>query len=83
MEQSHPNYGLTRSKEEGMAEEEFVNLLPRAVLRTNSFILLDGEWKFELDTHDHGILDSWHLGHQYTDTAQCPVRPSLRYTNSR
>jgi beta-galactosidase/beta-glucuronidase len=72
MEKLHPNYGLTRSQEEGVADEEFVNPLPRAVLRTNSVILLDGEWRFELDVNDRGILDSWHLGHNYTDTAQWP-----------
>ncbi len=70
--QHHTNYGLTRSKEEGFAEEEFINPLPRAVLRTNSVILLDGQWRFELDTYDRGLTDSWHLGHQYTDTAQWP-----------
>ena len=72
MEQLHPNYSLTRSKEEGAAEEEFVNPLPRAVLRSNSFIVLDGEWNFELDTYDRGIIDSWHLGHHYTETAHWP-----------
>lgn len=72
MEQLHPNYGLTRSKQEGSADEEFINPLPRAVLRTNTVILLDGEWRFELDTYDRGIIDGWHLGHHYTDTTQWP-----------
>lgn len=72
MEQVHPNYGLTRSKEEGATEEEFINLLPRAVLRSASFMLLDGEWRFELDTNDRGLIDGWHLGHYYTDAAQWP-----------
>ncbi len=68
----HPNYGLTKSKEEGTANEEFINPLPRAVLRTSSVILLDGEWRFELDTYDRGLTEAWHLGHQYNDTAQWP-----------
>jgi beta-galactosidase/beta-glucuronidase len=72
MEQLHPNYGLTRSKQEGSADEEFINPLPRAVLRTNTVILLDGEWRFELDTYDRGIIDGWHLDHHYTDTTQWP-----------
>lgn len=71
MEQ-HPNYGLTRSTEEGLIEEEFINPLPRAVLRSNSFMLLDGEWRFALDPQDRGLADRWHLGHTYTDTAQWP-----------
>ncbi|HYC30466.1 MAG TPA: hypothetical protein VEB42_16640, partial [Chitinophagaceae bacterium] len=48
MQQLHPNYSLTRSKAEGSAEEDFINPLPRAVLRSNSFILLDGEWNFAI-----------------------------------
>jgi hypothetical protein len=72
MEKLHPNYGLTRTQQEGTADEEFINLLPRAVLRSNSFILLDGEWRFEHDTNDRGLADCWHLGHTYTDTTQWP-----------
>jgi hypothetical protein len=72
MELHHPNYGLTKSKEEGQYDENFINLLPRAVLRHNSFILLDGEWRFALDMEDEGEKASWHLGHQYVEVAQWP-----------
>lgn len=72
MELNHPNYGLTKSKEEGHYDENFINLLPRAVLRPNSFILLDGEWRFALDLEDKGERSSWHLGHQYDAVAQWP-----------
>ncbi len=72
MELTHPNYGLTKSKEEGQYDENFINLLPRAVLRPNSFILLDGEWRFALDLEDKGERLSWHLGHQYDSVAQWP-----------
>ncbi|MBD0331106.1 MAG: glycoside hydrolase family 2 [Chitinophagaceae bacterium] len=70
--QGHPNYGLTKTREEGYIDEQFINPLPRAVLRPNSFILLDGEWKFALDMEDKGKEESWHLGHHYTDTAHWP-----------
>jgi hypothetical protein len=69
----HPNYGLSKSKEDiDLDEGQFINPLPRAVLRSNSFILLDGEWKFELDTDDIGIRESWHLGHHFPYTADWP-----------
>lgn len=72
MQNPHPNYGTARTRAEGSADEDFVNPLPRAVLRSNSSMLLDGEWNFELDTYDRGLTDSWYLGHQYTDKAQWP-----------
>ncbi|HUC79890.1 MAG TPA: glycoside hydrolase family 2 TIM barrel-domain containing protein [Flavisolibacter sp.] len=72
MQQHHPNYSLTRTQSEGSANEDFVNPLPRAVLRSNSFILLDGIWKFAVDTEDNGITERWYLGHLYTSTAEWP-----------
>jgi beta-galactosidase/beta-glucuronidase len=72
MQQVHPNYSLTHSRPEGSAAEEFINPLPRAVLRSNSFILLDGDWKFAVDTEDDGINHRWYLGHSYTSIANWP-----------
>jgi beta-galactosidase/beta-glucuronidase len=72
MQQLHPNYSLTRSKAEGTTDEEVINLLPRAVLRSNSYILLDGEWRFAIDTDDRGLMEGWHLGHDYQQTANWP-----------
>ncbi len=72
VEAMHPNFGLSRSKEEITSNENFVNPLPRAVLRNNSFVLLDGEWKFSLDPADGGILEQWYLGHNYDRTAHWP-----------
>ena len=48
------------------------NLLPRAVLRPNAYVLLDGAWRFALDPHDLGLSANWHLEHAYADTAQWP-----------
>lgn len=70
--QPHPNYSTSKSKEESDSDDSFVNPLPRAVLRHNTPILLDGQWHFDLDPNDVGIRESWHLGHQYTDTAEWP-----------
>ncbi len=72
MELSHPNYGFTKSKQEGFAADTFINPLPRAVIRPNSFVLLDGEWNFSLDCEDRGIREGWHLGHHYQETAHWP-----------
>ncbi|HEX6180403.1 MAG TPA: glycoside hydrolase family 2 [Chitinophagaceae bacterium] len=78
MELTHPNYGLSKSKEEsgsvdGQWIEDNINEpLPRAVLRHNAFTLLDGEWKFELDPEDRGMQDAWHLGYAYEHTASWP-----------
>lgn len=69
MELIHPNYGFAKSKEE-LKEEE--NPLPRAVSRSNSYQLLDGEWHFEIDAEDRGLRDGWHLGHHYSHIAMWP-----------
>jgi beta-galactosidase/beta-glucuronidase len=72
MNPDHPNFGLTESQEEITSTENFVNPLPRAVLRSNSFMLLDGEWRFALDPDDKGLQERWHLSHDYQDTAHWP-----------
>lgn len=69
MELMQPNYGFAKSKEE-LQEEQ--NPLPRAVSRSNSYQLLDGEWCFEIDTEDRGLRDGWHLGHHYIHRAMWP-----------
>ncbi len=72
MEPNHPNYGITEIQEESVAEEQFVNPLPRAVLRPNQFVLLDGQWKFSLDADDQGLVNKWYLAHTYQHTAHWP-----------
>jgi hypothetical protein len=76
IEQNHPNYGLSKSKEEiniiDDHSEELNDPLPRAVLRQNAHVLLDGEWKFDVDTDDRGLVEGWHVGHNYEHTAQWP-----------
>lgn len=72
MEVKHPNYSTSKSKEEQQDEDVVVNPLPRAVLRANAYVLLDGDWRFSLDTEDKGIVEGWHLGHNYTESAHWP-----------
>ena len=68
----HPNYSTSKSKEEVFAEDNFINPLPRAVIRTNSPVLLDGEWRFGIDAEDTGLQQNWFAGHKYEDIAQWP-----------
>ncbi|MBA4140846.1 MAG: glycoside hydrolase family 2 [Segetibacter sp.] len=72
MELTLRNYGLSKIREESQAEENFISPLPRAVLRPNSFILLDGEWRFSLDAEDVGIREEWYSGHDYKHIALWP-----------
>jgi len=63
------------AEEEGEAVAPFEvveNPLPRAVLRPNSYWLLDGVWRFALDPEDRGVRERWYLGHAYERTAQWP-----------
>lgn len=69
---NNTNYGLSNTKEESFAEDTFINPIPRAVIRPNTAILLDGEWHFAIDTSDNGLRAGWHLGHHYESTAQWP-----------
>ena len=52
MKSSNPNFGLSKSKVEPLVVEEFKNPLPRTVLRPNTYLLLDGEWRFCYDIDD-------------------------------
>jgi hypothetical protein len=75
MEPVSTDLSFTRGEEEGAAAtaaEITENPLPRAVLRPNSYWLLDGEWRFTLDPEDKGLRERWYLGHAYERTAQWP-----------
>ncbi len=82
MEVLHHNYGLTKSKKEGYTDESFINPLPRAVIRNNSYVLLDGEWNFSIDPDDKGMEEKWNLGHKYENTAQWPGSIEEHMANS-
>lgn len=71
MELNHPNYSTSLSKAE-VDEDLVVNPLPRAVLRHNSYVLLDGQWHFTLDPDDKGLQEGWHNGTSYSYSAIWP-----------
>jgi len=69
----HPNYSLTKSREAILFDDDtYLNPIPRAVIRPNSSILLDGEWKFALDRDNRGLSENWFVSHNYTQTANWP-----------
>lgn len=68
MDSDQKNYGFSRTE----GELRTANPLPRAVLRTNNYLLLDGEWRFEHDVNDTGLRDNWYVGHNYSDIAPWP-----------
>ena len=72
MNPSNLNKSFSETKIEPSAATDLSNLLPRAVFRPNSFVLLDGEWRFSIDPEDNGLLDGWYLGHEYKDIAHWP-----------
>ena len=69
---NHSNYSLAFSHVEEALTDEVANPLPRAVLRINSHVLLDGQWSFAHDDDDVGLQENWASGHQYEHRAQWP-----------
>ncbi|HEY0898215.1 MAG TPA: glycoside hydrolase family 2 TIM barrel-domain containing protein, partial [Sphingobacteriaceae bacterium] len=82
---SRVNYSLSKSKEETFPASASIDALPRAVLRHNANLLLDGDWSFSLDLHDRGLQESWHLGHHYQEKAPWPgsVEEHMKSTNGK
>ncbi len=69
---THANYGLSALHPAAASDNPAANPLPRAVLRHNNHLLLDGEWNFALDAADAGLRENWAGGHTYDYTAQWP-----------
>jgi hypothetical protein len=79
----HPNYSLTRSREAIKSDdEEFINPIPRAVIRPNCSILLDGEWDFALDAHNLGLIENWYVAHEYSAKANWPGSVEMHLSGS-
>jgi beta-galactosidase/beta-glucuronidase len=72
MNTKHPNTSFSASRPESAPLAEPINELPRAVLRPNTYLLLDGEWQFMLDPDDKGLLQRWYVGHSFEGTAHWP-----------
>ncbi|WP_192820536.1 glycoside hydrolase family 2 protein [Rufibacter sp. LB8] len=72
MQSHHPNLSTTESFESAHRQPEDLNPLPRAIIRPNTYFLLDGEWKFEMDAEDRGLREAWYLGHKFEHNANWP-----------
>ncbi len=72
MDLKQPNLASTEAKEEVFIQDKSTNLLPRTVLRSNSHVLMDGEWRFSTDPNDEGLIKGWHLSHQYDHNVKWP-----------
>jgi beta-galactosidase/beta-glucuronidase len=72
MDQVLPNFASTEIKEESSVQKKHSHALPRTVLRSNKFLLLDGEWNFAVDNNDEGLVQGWHLHHQFMHKAMWP-----------
>ncbi|GAB2581587.1 glycoside hydrolase family 2 protein [Spirosoma areae] len=67
----HINTGFSASRPEPSTNESSDGL-PRSVLRPNTHLLLDGEWKFTLDPDDRGLREHWYVAHVFESTAHWP-----------
>ncbi|GAB3891736.1 glycoside hydrolase family 2 protein [Spirosoma agri] len=72
MESKQPNASFSASRPEDAHVAEPVNELPRSVLRPNTYLLLDGEWRFAIDTEDVGLQQRWYVGYPFDGKAHWP-----------
>ncbi|HYE16721.1 MAG TPA: glycoside hydrolase family 2 TIM barrel-domain containing protein [Pyrinomonadaceae bacterium] len=77
------DFGFTRDREGAQAVQEYLNPLPRSVVRPNEYELLDGEWRFDLDLEDRGLSRKWYLGHDYKGKATWPGSVEAHMTEAR
>ncbi len=80
---NQPNLSPTEIKEESNTSGKSFNKLPRTVLRSNTYVMLDGEWKFSLDPDDQGLRKGWHLDHNYAHVAQWPGSVETHIANTK
>ena len=65
-------FGLTRDREAARAMLDYLNPLPRSVVRGDAYVLLDGEWRFDIALEDRGLHEMWYAGRAYSRTALWP-----------
>ncbi len=83
MKSDHTNYGLSKAKEENLDEQIILNPIPRAVIRPNTFVILDGQWQFAIDSNDLGLEKRWYLGHNYSNVADWPGTIEAHIENAK
>ena len=69
---SSSNSNLSKNSDNAFTDDNFNNPIPRAVIRSNVSVLLDGMWRFAIDPDNEGLHENWHLEHQYSDNVNWP-----------
>ncbi|RYD29324.1 MAG: glycoside hydrolase family 2, partial [Verrucomicrobiaceae bacterium] len=72
MKEEIQDFGFTKEREEAEAVGDRKKALPRAVIRSNFYQLLDGKWRFAHDPEDRGLSEGWARGHAYRHTVSWP-----------
>src|SRR4051795_2782345 len=60
------------ANQDAVAIQHGLGPLPRSIVRSNVYELLDGPWRFELDLNDRGLADRWYLAHEFSQTTMWP-----------
>jgi beta-galactosidase/beta-glucuronidase len=73
------DYTLSADREAVVAAQTHLGPLPRSIVRSNTYELLDGEWRFDLDAEDRGLAERWYLSHVFAGKATWPgaIEPQM------
>jgi hypothetical protein len=66
------DYTPTADREAAAAIQHRLQPLPRSIVRANVYELLDGEWRFDLDLEDRGLVEQWYVSHEFNGRATWP-----------
>ncbi len=69
---SSRDYTVTADRDAAATIQQHLGPLPRSIVRSNAYELLDGVWGFDLDLEDRGLVEQWYLSHVFTGTATWP-----------
>jgi hypothetical protein len=69
---TRPNYSSSKIKEDNVGDVNYSNPLPRAVIRPNTYVLLDGDWQISPDPNNVGLQEKWYTEHEFELTAKWP-----------
>ena len=65
-------YTSTTDRDAAASIQDHLQQLPRSIVRANVYELLDGEWRFELDLEDRGLVEAWFASHEFRGRATWP-----------
>ena len=69
---SPEDFGLTADRDAAAAMQHCLHPLPRSIVRSHAYELLDGVWQFDLDLENRGLAEQWYLAHVLSRTAIWP-----------